>query len=206
MAGVVIQISYFSVMTSGLGFGLSAYAPKMCFVLKGSDIGKHLKLYYDILSGKSKNIKFSVYDIDSRDIIHEVANSKKSTVGVSVDVNFLHNYEICWTNMDSDDKMINFSYKHAINHQLETKDVISHLGILEYFNDKSNQIRDLIFDERDQEIKFNTLMGIHEENINRLFMIKLMVLVMIVLLQVYLLSRLIDHNVTEMKTIVIGPH
>ena len=190
--------------TISLGFGLNAYSPEMCFILKGSDVGKQLNLNYSILTDKSLHIHFTLFDIDAKELIYEEKREEKNSVNISVDVNFLHNFEVCWKNMDSEEKRINFTYKHAMELPLESKDVENHL--MEDFLDKGEDITDLLLEENHQQERYHALLESHEDDINRLFFFKALFLIFIVLIQVFILSSLVDSNVKEIKTIVIGPH
>ena len=192
--------------TLSLGFGLNAYSPEMCFILNGSDVGKHLSLNYSILTDKSLHIHFTVYDIEAKELIFEEKREGQNSVEVSVDVNFLHNFEVCWKNMDSEEKRINFTYKHSMELPLASSDVENHFDMMEEFLDRGEDISDLLLEENNQQERYHALLENHEDDINRLFFFKALFLLFIVIIQVFILSSLVDSNVKEIKTIVIGPN
>ena len=192
--------------TKQLAFGLNAYSPEMCFILKGQDVGKHLKMNYSIYTDKKKmNLHFKISDLNSREVLYENNDSNRETTDISLDVNFLHDFMICWKNMDSEDKRINFTYKHTVNVPLDSKDVFVHMDLMNMFQERSEKLLDQIFEEKNQQDKYYLLLDNHEKDIKKLFLFKIGVLLVIVLIQVYLLTRLVDKNVKEIKTIIIGP-
>ena len=189
-----------------LAFGLNAYSPEMCFVLKGNDVGKTLQLSYTVFTDKKLNMHFSIFDIEAREMIHQETSDDKFSADLSLDVNFLHNFRICWKNMDSEEKRVNFTYKHNIELPMDSKDVQNHMEMLSSFQQESERVRDTLYEEKNMQEHFYKRLVEHEGDIKKLFFFKTIVLLAIVLLQVYMLSKLIDSNVHEMKTIVIGPH
>ena len=189
-----------------LAFGLNAYSPEMCFVLKGADVGKTLKLGYTVFTDKKLNMHFSVYDIDAREMIHTETGDDKVSANLELDVNFLDNFRVCWKNMDSEEKRVNFTYQHDIPLPLDSRDVANHMEMLSAFEAEAETVRDALYEEKTMQEEFAVRLESHEGDIKKLFLFKTVVLLLIVLLQVYMLSRLIDSNVHEMKTIVIGPH
>ena len=139
-------------------------------------------------------------------MMFEEKRDNKEDVTVSVDVNFLHNFEVCWNNNDSEEKRINFSYKHKTNLPLMAKDVEDHMKLIDMFQQRSDYIKGEIFEEKELQDKYFDLLNDHEIDIKQLFAFKIGILLFIILMQVWMLTRLVDSNVSEIKTIVIGPH
>ena len=189
-----------------LGFILNAYSSEMCFILKGSDVGKKLMLDYTVLAERGFHLHFTIFDMDAQEMIFEEKRDNMPSVNVQASVNFLHNFEVCWKNVDSEEKRVNFSYKHTVELPLDSKDVNNHFDMIEEFLDKGEDIKDLLSSEDEQQVRLHKSLNVHEENINRLFFFKALFLFLIVLLQVFILSKLVDSNVKEIKTIVIGPN
>ena len=161
---------------AGLGFTLDAYSPRMCFILKGGDVGKQIYLDYTVLGEKNVHLHFTLFDLDSDEMLFEDKKNTKDSVEIRLDVNFLHNFEICWKNLDSEEKRINFTYKHSLDLPLEGKDVLNHLDLIEDYLDQAEDIDSMLLEENDQQVRFHTQLEDYEDDLNRLFFFKALIL------------------------------
>lgn len=46
----------------------------MCFFLRGANLGKELRIQYEIMGDSSENVKFFVRDLDTNDKILQLRN------------------------------------------------------------------------------------------------------------------------------------
>lgn len=57
-------------------FDLNASKIKQCFLLRGQNVGKEIKLSYSIIGNSTENVKFSIVDMESRDRVVNIKNHK----------------------------------------------------------------------------------------------------------------------------------
>ena len=109
-----------------LSFTLDAEITEMCFWFKGANFGKTLELDYEVIGDGQSNIKFSILDETDNELIYE--NVKPNPEGKNFfkqDINYKHNFVICWKNRDSEKKSVNFYYKqHGLISYVDTSRLI----------------------------------------------------------------------------------
>ena len=94
-----------------LSFDLDPLKTEMCFYLKGSDTGKTFKLNYQIIGLNPENVKFLFKDHTDGELIVSKENSPlDGKLDLNMSVNYLHEFQLCWKNKDSEKKQVNFYY------------------------------------------------------------------------------------------------
>ena len=96
-----------------LSFTLDAEITEMCFFVRGSTIGKTLIMDYEIIGKSVDNVKFLVQDFnDKENILIKENQGDEGKQSIIQNVNYKHDFIICWKNKDSEMKQVSFYYKH----------------------------------------------------------------------------------------------
>ncbi len=94
-----------------LYFKLDENITEMCFVLRGENTGKNLHLKYEIIGLNPENVRFSLKDLADNEVLkHFDSSPEDGKVDLTLGVNYKHNFLLCWKNIDSEEKAINFYY------------------------------------------------------------------------------------------------
>ncbi len=198
------------VMTSmalGLTFLLDSNNPEVCFMMRGSNLGKELKLKFEIIGDVSENVRFLLVDQFNGDVILESdSEAKKSQYKVSQKINYKHNYSLCWKSLDSEKREISFFYRQdKLVGYIDTDDVGYHRKLIEEYRKVLKDINENVKLQFALEDFYADSLSSKQFKMQLCYYLRGIILFFIVWIQVCLFLRLIDKKLLHIKDIVAGP-
>lgn len=193
--------------TLTISFALDANMTQMCFFLRGSNIGKELNLNYEIIGESRENVKFTITDTFDNDTILQIAKQPKSGENtIKQKINFNHNFVICWKNIDSEKKEINYYYKQKdVVSYLDKDDVNGHRQLMETYKGLLRDMNENIKLQYTLEDYYTEEMNSQEKKIKMSYYLRAIVLLIIVYGQACVFLRLIDRKLKNIREIIVGP-
>ena len=96
-----------------LSFQLDENVMESCFYLQGLILGKKLMLEYEVIGNARENVKFTLTDAVSREVIKTIEKQDQNIrERVIIDIDSSHDFVVCWENTDKEFKEISFFYQH----------------------------------------------------------------------------------------------
>ena len=96
-----------------LNFHMDENVTEMCFLLRGEVLGKVLNLEYEVIGDGRENVKFTLMDLKAKEEL--IAFDRHNITGrrtISQNINYKHDFRICWKNLDSEYKEVSFYHQH----------------------------------------------------------------------------------------------
>lgn len=193
--------------TISISFALDENMTQMCFFLRGSNIGKELNLNYEIIGESRENVKFIITDTYDNDIILQVDKQPKSGENqIKQKVNFKHNFVVCWKNIDSEKKEINYYYKQKdVVSYIDKDDVNGHRQLMGTYKDLLKDMNENIKLQYTLEDYYTDEMNNQEKKIKMSYYLRAIILLVIVYAQACIFLRLIDRKLKNIRDIIVGP-
>jgi hypothetical protein len=193
--------------TFSISFSLDENVTQMCFFLRGDNIGKELTLNYEIVGEGRENVKFIMTDVSDNDIILQVEKQDESgEKSIVQKINFKHNFIICWKNIDSEKKEINFYYKQKdVVSYLDKDDVTGHRDLMIAYRQTLNEVNQNIKLQYSLEDYYTVEMDQQEKKIKMSYYLRAAILFIVVLAQGCVFLKLIDRKLKNIRDIIVGP-
>ncbi len=108
-------------------------------------------------------------------------------------MNQSHGFLVCWSSLDSEERIVNFYYKqNNVIEFLTQDDVHQHQGLLQQYYDHQYLLQRQLELQRDMEQFYQKRMWKQKKEIQMSFLIRQIVIVLVIVLQIVFLVRLID--------------